>query len=342
MSEQADSTSGREPEPRQLWGGTVTFDPGGAYAYRKGYVLVRDGSQDTAWGALLEFAKAEIRRQHEEESRTRLASALDDFDGADRTALDGAIEAYRNAKELAATEGDLPESLMPTLRVKLGRGENDRVDEAQVTGAAKGWLKLDIGDLDPVGVVNALRESGVDAQVDHVFFADDLGASPFYGSPFYGSPFYGSPFYGSPFYGSPFYGSPFYGSPFYGSVIADPAVAATRRLRNSALPSLRPIDRLDSIVSTLEKPPRVAVLDTGWTSQNNPPPRVEPKFDPKGITSEYAALIDQDAARQLAAHGFPFESNSSGIRRASRFPNRPSRTESESLRQRTPQHAGRG
>jgi hypothetical protein len=112
------------------------------------------------------------------------------------------------------------------------------------------WVKVKVEK--PRTAVKELRKAGFSAQLNHKFFADDLGASPFYGSPFYGSPFYGSPFYGSPFYGSP----------FYGSVFADPEIRDAGFRRNSAVPAPPP-PGLDTQAS-VENHVRVAVLDTGW------------------------------------------------------------------------------
>jgi len=78
----------------------------------------------------------------------------------------------------------------------------------------------DVGDL--LGLIENLRDDGVDAAPNHVLFGHDLNAAvlagnPLYGNPLYGNPLYGNPLYGNPLYGNPLYGNPLYGNPLYGN-----------------------------------------------------------------------------------------------------------------------------
>jgi Subtilase family len=66
--------------------------------------------------------------------------------------------------------------------------------------------------------VRDLKAAGIEAQPDHVFFAD-AHANPVYGNPVYGNPVYGNPVYGNPVYGNPVYGNPVYGNPVYGNPV---------------------------------------------------------------------------------------------------------------------------
>ena len=156
--------------------------------------------------------------------------------------------------------------------------------EGEAVGA---FTRLRLADGDDVTVALAeLREAGVAAQPNHVFFADGggcgcgcpphpatpcgPGANPVYASPVYASPVYASPVYASPVYASPVYASPVYASPVYASpVYASPVYASDHQatgVRESSARSV-PARVWKAIAERLPEKDgdgiRVAVLDTG-------------------------------------------------------------------------------
>ncbi len=69
--------------------------------------------------------------------------------------------------------------------------------------------------LDPRAAVSALAEIGIDAQLNHVYFAGTLSASPNYAAPNYAAPNYAAPNYAAPNYAAPNYAAPNYAAPNY-------------------------------------------------------------------------------------------------------------------------------
>jgi hypothetical protein len=140
----------------------------------------------------------------------------------------------------------------------------------------------DVGE-ETLAFIDELRDDGIEAQPEHVFFADagrSLLANPFAGNPFAGNPFAGNPFAGNPFAGNPFAGNPFAGNPFAGHPFAgnpwacqpcptDPFVALSGCLgrdrtesTSSAQPTTAPA-HLPEPAPAGDGAPTVLVLDTG-------------------------------------------------------------------------------
>ncbi len=140
----------------------------------------------------------------------------------------------------------------------------------------------DVGE-DTLAFIDELRADGIEAQPEHVFFADagrSLLANPFAGNPFAGNPFAGNPFAGNPFAGNPFAGNPFAGNPFAGNPFAgnpwasmtcptDPVITmggCGSRDRTEPTSSARPATapaHLPEPAPVGNGAPTVLVLDTG-------------------------------------------------------------------------------
>jgi Subtilase family len=122
--------------------------------------------------------------------------------------------------------------------------------------------------IDVIRLVNELRNVGVPAQPDHVFFAHDSGCcccsdhpgdllgNPLRGNPLRGNPLRGNPLRGNPLRGNPLRGNPLRGNPLRGNP-----------LRGNGMPTMnsaRPCAPREALMPAgAAAVPRVAVLDTG-------------------------------------------------------------------------------
>lgn len=115
-----------------------------------------------------------------------------------------------------------------------------------------------------------------------------VGAKPFYANPFYANPFYANPFYANPFYANqggccgcrcgcgcaganPFYANPFYANPFYANADPSPFMVPALHLTGDRRSSARPADAPDAISGAPANGVRIAILDTGWATDDHAP-----------------------------------------------------------------------
>jgi len=157
---------------------------------------------------------------------------------------DGARYAYRPGEILVAASGgeDGSDQVLRVLREFEGG--------AEPAGESVAGYRRFLVDLDVELVVEELSARGIDAQPNHVLFADCCCGHPavgWGGNPFSGNPFSGNPFSGNPFSGNPFSGNPFSGNPFSGNQrsLAAPTPSpapATLRPNPKGTPSVAVLD----------------------------------------------------------------------------------------------------
>jgi hypothetical protein len=153
----------------------------------------------------------------------------------------------------------------------------------RLRNASDRYAVLDFGSTDVVRTVYELRNIGVPAQPDHLFFAHgdchcccgdhpaDLLGNPLRGNPLRGNPLRGNPLRGNPLRGNPLRGNPLRGNPLRGNgMMGNPLRGNPLRgnpLRGNGMPAMnsaRPATkRPQAAVGHAVRTPRIAVLDTG-------------------------------------------------------------------------------
>ena len=184
-------------------------------------------------------------------------------------------------------------------RIGPGGGDEEFPPDCELRQLGRGFWKISGYSGDVPGALRSLRGAGLDAQPNHVFFADSATGNPAYGNPAYGNPAYGNPAYGNPNHGHPGnegescvaearlgQGSLVYPNPIRAREFLPEADAqryeSTGRRPNNARPVYPQNATLPHNTPWDEATIRIAVLDTGWPL---PPDDLARLFPGRGVAA---------------------------------------------------------
>lgn len=178
-----------------------------------------------------------------------------------------------------------PRSVIVRGEAALSRlGELTRIAPLRVDEDKDGYLVIEFAEGIEVGdIVDRLREEGLQAQPNHVFFAhcqcggcgphpaalagNPLYANPLYANPLYANPLYANPLYANPLYANPLYANPAGQSPFTANPLYANEYRATGKRKSSAVPASPQPDPPPLPPGG----PTIWVLDSGLAINEQPP-----------------------------------------------------------------------
>ena len=270
-----------EPVPQQTpssWEQEVAYPDTGAYAYRPGVILIPDATDNGRLAPpMAEMLRAILR--------DLLGLPEDDDHEIDfDRVVEDVVAGYAVVRIDRATNrpSDLPSTALP----------------------------------DPLPLVEELQARGVDAQLDHLLFADQtgrglfadaLGGDPLSGNPLSGNPLSGNPLSGNPYVQALLFGDLFdrlvaLGYPLPTPALAGPrgrAYARTGRGRNIARPAPSPWGHHIALTST--ELAQVTILDVPLPSGRLP--SVLSKCQPPTGTYGLPDGDGDDFLDRVAGHG---------------------------------------
>jgi hypothetical protein len=178
------------------------FGPGGAFAYRRGELIVPKGQEVRA------------------EKRIKALGKWRDRDTGKGEVRRGSAVRFTRVRNTLAARNGLAADGIPA-----------RLNHVLFATGGCGCGCHGCGPHPSTDGADAFYEA-------HPFYSNPFYSNPFYSNPFYSNPFYSNPFYSNPFYSNPFYSNPFYSNVEQNPGAQGASWACDRK--NSAKPAAAP------------------------------------------------------------------------------------------------------